>query len=159
MSATRTTRLHRPWTSAQPAPVCSAGCVPGGEGTDMIRSSEPPPPPCPAPAARSPPRASHQAVPAHGGHSGEAADNYLMQIADGHFISIHAEAPLTWCGVAFVPLQRGMAGLFWSFSASPRARSGEVLSKVSYIKVENIKLRPPWDRGLKRKLENRISAS
>lgn len=112
-----------------------------------------------APAARSPRCASHQAVPAHGVQSGESAYNYLMQIADGHFISIDAEAPLTWCGVAFVPLQRGMAGLLWSLNASPRAWSGEVLSKVSYIKVENIKLKPLWDSGLKRKLENRISAS
>lgn len=54
MSATRTTRLHRPWTSAQPAPVCSAGCVPRGEGINMICSSSPPCPCARAPAARSP---------------------------------------------------------------------------------------------------------
>lgn len=118
MSATRTTRLHRPWTSAEPAPVCSAGCVPRGEGRDMIRSCEPPPPPRRAPAARSPRCASHPPVPAHAGQPGEAAYNYLMQIADGHFISIDAEAPLTQCGV---PLQRGMAGLLRSLNASPRA--------------------------------------
>lgn len=83
-----------------------------------------------------------------------------MQIADGHFISIDAEPPLTKRGVAFVPLQRGVARSFWSFNASPGAWSREVLSKVSYIKeVEKTKLTALWDRGLKRKLENRISAS
>lgn len=153
MSATRTTRLHRPWTSAQPAPVCSAGCVPGGEGMKMIRSCEPPPPPCRGTSSPQPPCASHQAVPAHRGQSGQAARNCLMQTADGHFISLDAEAPLTWC------LCPSAEGLFPSFNASPRAGSGRVLSKVSYIEVENIKLKPLWDRGLKRKLENRISAS
>lgn len=113
-----------------------------------------------APAARSPRCASHQAVPAHGVQSGEATYNYLMQIADGHFISTDAEPPLVRRGVAFVPLRRGVARLFWSFSPSPRVWSGEVLSEVSYVKeVEKTKLTALWDRGLKKKLENRISAS
>lgn len=60
----------------------------------------------PAAPTRSPgsPRcASHQAVPAHGVQSGEAIYNYLVQIADGHFISAHAEPPVAKRGVAFVP--------------------------------------------------------
>lgn len=104
MSATRTTRLDRPWTWAQAAPVCSAGCVPRGEGMNMIRSASP-----------RRPRASHPAVPAHRGQSGEAAPDCWMRIADGHFISLDAEAPQTRC------LCPSAEGSFPSFNASPRA--------------------------------------
>lgn len=82
-------------------------CVPRGEGINMICSSEPPLPPCTVRGTSSPQCTSHQAVPAHGVQSGEATYNYLLQIADGHFISVDAEPPLSRRGVTFVLLQGG----------------------------------------------------
>lgn len=57
----------------------------------------------PARSPGSPRCASQQAVPAHGVQSGEAIYNYLVQIADGHFVSARAEPPVARHGVAFVP--------------------------------------------------------
>lgn len=59
---------------------------------------------------------SHQAVPAHGGQSGEASDNCLVQIADGHFISARVGPPGVRYGVVFVPLQGHLIGLCLSQS-------------------------------------------
>lgn len=54
---------------------------------------------------------SHQAVPAHGGQSGEASDNCLVQIADGHFVSARVGPPGVRQRVVFVPLQGHLIGL------------------------------------------------